>query len=445
VCTAGNCVLSCAPGLANCSGTCRDLQSDRANCGTCGRACASGEVCGSGTCTLSCPSGQTACSGVCATLSSDRNNCGTCGRVCSDPTNAFGFCSSSTCGYGCRPGFADCDANGGNGCEVNTTNSTTNCGACNNVCPTRANAATVCASSTCTFTCNTGFANCNNNAGDGCEVNTTNDNANCGACNAACPSRPNAANTCSGSACRLTCNAGFGNCNSNEVDGCEADLNTSNANCGACGNACATGRVCRSGACVATTFTGYTVSSGPSAPFLNACGFGSQILSGSDDTTTGITLPFSFTYYAGMFTSGWASTNGVAGFGPASAAFSNSCLPSGIANAVHGFWDDLDTRSTGRVCAGTTGTSPDRRYVVTWSGVYFFASDDGSRMNFSIVFHEGSNLIDLMYDTMSSPQAGRAQGNSATIGVQGPSGQSTQFSCNSASVATGTRLRFTPM
>jgi len=35
--------------------------------------------------------------------------------------------------------------------------------------------------------CNAGFANCDNLSGNGCEVNTTNDNANCGNCGVVCP------------------------------------------------------------------------------------------------------------------------------------------------------------------------------------------------------------------------------------------------------------------
>ncbi len=169
-------------------------------------------------------------------------------------------------------------------------------------------------------------------------------------------------------------------------------------------------------------------------------------ISSLDDTTEAVTLPFAFPYYAGSFTSAWVSSNGVIGFGGASAAFSNSCLPSGIANAIHGFWDDLDTRVGGsRFCVGTTGAAPNRRYVYSAEAVYFFSSDDGSRLNFSVVLSESTGLIELQYDTMTSPQAGRAQGASATIGVQGPAGQSTAFSCNTSAVSTGARVRFTPL
>jgi hypothetical protein len=49
---AGECQpLICPPGQTNCGGTCKDLQADPANCGTCGTQCAEGfEICLVGDC-----------------------------------------------------------------------------------------------------------------------------------------------------------------------------------------------------------------------------------------------------------------------------------------------------------------------------------------------------------------------------------------------------------
>jgi hypothetical protein len=44
---------------------CRDITTDRLNCGLCGRACAAGQICSGSTCILSCPAGQVACGGAC--------------------------------------------------------------------------------------------------------------------------------------------------------------------------------------------------------------------------------------------------------------------------------------------------------------------------------------------------------------------------------------------
>lgn len=47
ICASGTC--QCAEGLSACSGGCKDLATDGANCGTCGTACASG-ICNGGSC-----------------------------------------------------------------------------------------------------------------------------------------------------------------------------------------------------------------------------------------------------------------------------------------------------------------------------------------------------------------------------------------------------------
>jgi len=53
------------------------------------------------------------------------------------------------------------------------------------------------------------------------------------------------------SACQITCNAGFGNCDSNAgSNGCETNTNTNNSHCGACGNVCTAGQTCTAGVCV---------------------------------------------------------------------------------------------------------------------------------------------------------------------------------------------------
>jgi hypothetical protein len=47
------------------------------------------------------------------------------------------------------------------------------------------------------------------------------------------------------------CNAGLTDCDGNTANGCETNLSSSAANCGACGQACGTGSICVQGACQA--------------------------------------------------------------------------------------------------------------------------------------------------------------------------------------------------
>ncbi len=51
----------------------------------------------------------------------------------------------------------------------------------------------------------------------------------------------------------VTCAAGFADCNARTDDGCEAELATSNAHCGACQRACAIDAMCLSGTCQTRT------------------------------------------------------------------------------------------------------------------------------------------------------------------------------------------------
>src|SRR5690606_3390397 len=89
---------------------------------------------------LVCNSGRADCDGLASNgceinLSFDNNNCGTCGNVCIYP-NAMSQCNSGTCIFlGCVPGFANCDGNLSNGCEVNLQTNNNHCGNCNVVCP----------------------------------------------------------------------------------------------------------------------------------------------------------------------------------------------------------------------------------------------------------------------------------------------------------------------
>jgi hypothetical protein len=173
-----------------------------------------------------------------------------CGVTCPARGNASPVCASGACGYLCGAGFADCDLQAGNGCEVRPATDSNHCGRCGNACPVRANATATCAAGACGIACNTGFADCNNNPADGCEVDTRTAAASCGACNNACPAPANATATCAASACGIACNTGFADCNNNPADGCEVDTRTSAAHCGACGMTC--NGTCTAGACQAT-------------------------------------------------------------------------------------------------------------------------------------------------------------------------------------------------
>jgi hypothetical protein len=300
-CTNGACPGSCSGGQVFCNGACTNEQTDNNNCGKCGNACTSGSQCTAGVCASllpngsacvsagqclsgnctggvctagACPVGQVLCSNTCVNEQTDPNNCGGCGVACSTnngtPACQFGLCAIQTC----NAGFQDCDHNSADGCEVNTKTDPNNCGGCGAVCSTN-NGTPACQFGACAVqTCNSGFQDCDHNPANGCEVNTTTDTNNCGACGHACISGQSCtASLCVGAPIGGFCNSNAG-CASNicdfvsstcvgnfcvdqRKDSAETDIDCGGGTCGACGvgKGCLANTDCSSNACDAVTST----------------------------------------------------------------------------------------------------------------------------------------------------------------------------------------------
>lgn len=166
-CVVGNqcCSLSCMAGLCQLP-TCSDGIKNGGETGV---------DCGGGTCPA-CPLGQ--------------------GCASNTDCQATTICSGGTCV--CGAGQADCNGMPIDGCETNITSNPNNCGGCGMVC-SLPNATNSCVASQCAVaSCNTGFKNCNGLNADGCEINSTNNNNNCGLCGLTCPG----VQTCINSVCQ---------------------------------------------------------------------------------------------------------------------------------------------------------------------------------------------------------------------------------------------------
>ena len=265
VCSSGVCAIgACNVGYGNCdannaNGCEVDLSGDVNNCGQCGNACGPNRVCKQGGCTQTTPVcvGTFAdCDGLATNgcemnIASSVDNCGACGNKCSLP-NATPACNNSACGIGaCNNGYANCNSVSADGCEVNLQTDATHCGSCTTVC----GSGSTCSQGSCipnSTVCAVGYGNCNGVATDGCEVDLNTSVNHCGTCGVAC-TNPNGTTTCSAGVCTPTCSAGYADCDGNNTNGCEANLNTSNSNCGACGVICDNGRTCKQGGCAQTT------------------------------------------------------------------------------------------------------------------------------------------------------------------------------------------------
>ena len=283
-CVAGKCGSNgCLPGFGDCdqnaqNGCETSLQSDARNCGACGMNCGFANAaagCLGGKCAiLSCNQGFRNCNGLdndgCEIdARSDPNNCGTCGQSCNRVPHAAAGCSMSMCAVGmCDPGWGNCDNNGNNGCESDLSMDPANCGACGNACTGPANVILTCVNKVCgTGGCKPGYADCDNNMGNGCEADLRVDAKNCGVCGKVCPIGANATGACAGMACTFACNAGFGDCDGNQNNGCETNVTNDVKNCGACNNVCPQGQLCSAGKCTATGGWVYMTSSNGTAGF----------------------------------------------------------------------------------------------------------------------------------------------------------------------------------
>ena len=238
-----------------------DVAWDAANCGACGKSCPAGVRCMNGKC--GCSGGKVDCNGSCVDLSSDRDNCGACGNVCEDPLDACESMPKNTT-YGCGGGKcgklvcldrnADCNGDlslgcGSDGCETSVRNDPNNCGRCGNVCTQGQECRDQGNGPECIDKCElSGTTQC----GQACR-DLRHDPQNCGACGSVCPAgNAHQHASCKKGLCALECEPGFADCNGDPFDGCEVDLRAHPGNCGACGHECdiAAGQPCIEGKCL---------------------------------------------------------------------------------------------------------------------------------------------------------------------------------------------------
>lgn len=137
-------------------------------------------------------------------------------------------------GTACPSGFENCDANSANGCETNVASDVNNCGDCDYVCPDPPNGTASCQDGNCIVAgCNAGWGNCDGNIPNGCETDIYTNPNHCGSCGHVCD-LPHAIEGCSGGNCTVTaCESGYANCDGNTANGCEINLNDGGGTCAA--------------------------------------------------------------------------------------------------------------------------------------------------------------------------------------------------------------------
>jgi len=142
----------------------------------------------------------------------------------------------------CPSGYEDCDANSANGCETYTAGDVNNCGDCDYVCQAIPHGTVGCQDGNCIVAgCDAGWDNCDGNTANGCETNILTNPNHCGSCGYVC-NLPHAIEGCSSGNCFISaCEAGYANCDGNTANGCEVYLDDGG---GTCGGATYLGQVC---------------------------------------------------------------------------------------------------------------------------------------------------------------------------------------------------------
>jgi hypothetical protein len=180
-----------------------------------------------------CPSGQKNCADACAPIGDPATGC--LATSCA-PCPALAYvtdadCTANGCGIGaCAAGHQDCDHDASNGCEIDTTADPKNCASCGNACPVDAS---FCSPTGCVGQCE--LAQC-----DGGCVNTGSNAQNCGTCGHVCPSGQNSTPECVDGGCTITCLSGTLDCDKDAGDGCECSSppNGSALCASGCGHIC---------------------------------------------------------------------------------------------------------------------------------------------------------------------------------------------------------------
>ena len=162
-----------------------------------------------------------------------------------------------------------------------------------------------------------------------------------------------------------------------------------------------------------------------------------------DDAATSVPLPFPFFFYGQTYNTAFVSTNGNLNFQAANTTFSNTAIPSTATPnaAIYPMWDDLNVVSgTGSMWTRTTGTAPNRSFLVEWRNVDFFNTT--LRVDLEAQLNEDGTIVTRYRNIDTDP---REQGNSATVGIENAAGTiALQYSFNTAVLSDAQSIRFRP-
>jgi hypothetical protein len=185
---------------------------------------------------------------------------------------------------------------------------------------------------------------------------------------------------------------------------------------------------------------GYTCKTAPNTAFVP--GTTQLSLSGDDEVSASLALPFPLPYYGKTYDKAWVSTNGVFTFKnpDGSAPYRSVSLPDRV-NAPHAsvlpFWDDLNVDSQASVWTGTIGSGAAQRFVVEWRNVRPVGWS--TRFSFEVLF---SPRGDITFNYVGGTDD-KSEGSEAAVGITSPGGNyGQQYSFQDPVLTPGTAVTF---
>lgn len=161
--------------------------------------------------------------------------------------------------------------------------------------------------------------------------------------------------------------------------------------------------------------------------------------------------PFPIKLYGESHTSAWIASSGLVTFkDPLYFGWigsTSSPIPSpaaeGVPNAaVYVHWDKWVIDSQARIATKTSGTAPNRQWVVEWRNVHL-AGDTTARTTFEAIFNENGSITFAYADVTTS--SARERGSTATVGIENGAGSiAFQYLHREERLTTGQGITFRP-
>jgi hypothetical protein len=145
-----------------------------------------------------------------------------------------------------------------------------------------------------------------------------------------------------------------------------------------------------------------------------------------DDEAWPVTTPFPIKLYGESTTRPWISSNGFLTFGPEGTAATGDSFPipsdgtfGTPSAAIYPFWGDWVVDDSAAIATKTSGTAPNRQWIVEWRNVQRYGNDS-VRVSFEIILGEDGSIT-FGYDGIDDHEIER--GSQATVGIENPGGR----------------------